>query len=108
MIDPSNVLMRQALSTNHQVGSNLGEVEIETRAYTKGAEESWNQLYVNQETEMRHQADMLANNIRSHNHHTQNILTGLQGTASTHEQVGFAVDTSIRLCIIGNLTPFYI
>ncbi|KAB7493810.1 hypothetical protein Anas_10160 [Armadillidium nasatum] len=78
----SEVLMR-----NHAAISQIGETELDTRAFSNNGEAAWNEMYDNQETELRQEADMLANKLRSQTHHTQNILSGLRGTASTHEQV---------------------
>ena len=77
----------QAMSTNHQALQQTEEAELESRRFANQASASWSELYLNQEHELRLDADQLANNLQSYTHHTQNILTGLNRAAETHEQV---------------------
>lgn len=66
----------------------IEETELDTRVFVGHATGAWNELYLNQESELRKEADDLTTNLRSHTHHTQNILSGLRSAAETHEQVG--------------------
>ena len=82
-------LLPKVLDANHAAGTQVQETELETRVFADVNSAAWNELYSNQEAELRIEADMLSNNLRSHSHHTQNILTGLQGAAETHELVTY-------------------
>lgn len=73
--------------SNHGSVSQMEEGELDTRVFVGTATAAWNELYLNQEAELRKEADHLTHSLRSHNHHTQNVLGGMRSVAETHEQV---------------------
>ncbi|XP_045581516.2 uncharacterized protein [Procambarus clarkii] len=77
----------QALASNHESISQVEEAELDTRVFVGSATAAWNELYLNQEAELRKEADSLTHSLRSHTHHTQNVLTGMRSAAETHELV---------------------
>ncbi|XP_064082831.1 uncharacterized protein LOC135198803 [Macrobrachium nipponense] len=77
----------QALVSNHASVSQIEEAELDTRVYVGSAVAAWNELYHNQEAELREESDRLTNSLRSHTHHAQNFLSDLRNAAETHEQV---------------------
>ncbi|KAK7086969.1 hypothetical protein SK128_006598, partial [Halocaridina rubra] len=77
----------QTLVSNHATMSHIEESELDTRVFVGTAVAAWDELYLNQEAELRKEADSLSNSLRSHTHHTQNILGDLRSAAETHEQV---------------------
>lgn len=72
---------------NHAVMNQIEDTELDTRVFVGSASAAWNELYLNEESELRKDADELNNNLHSHAHHTQNILSGLRSAAETHELV---------------------
>ncbi|XP_069980656.1 putative leucine-rich repeat-containing protein DDB_G0290503 [Penaeus vannamei] len=77
----------KALMFNHAVMNQIEDTELDTRVFVGSASAAWNELYLNEESELRKDADELNNNLHSHAHHTQNILSGLRSAAETHELV---------------------
>ncbi|XP_069960814.1 serine-rich adhesin for platelets isoform X2 [Cherax quadricarinatus] len=77
----------QALVSNHATVSQIEETELDTRVFVGSATAAWNELYLNQEAELRKEADSLSHSLRTHTHHTQNVLTGMRSAAETHELV---------------------
>ncbi|KAK4308690.1 hypothetical protein Pmani_019641 [Petrolisthes manimaculis] len=77
----------QALVSNHGSVSQMEEGELDTRVFVGSATAAWNELYLNQEAELRKEADHLTHSLRAHTHHTQNVLGGMRSVAETHEQV---------------------
>ncbi|XP_068207468.1 serine-rich adhesin for platelets-like [Palaemon carinicauda] len=77
----------QTLASNHASVSQIEDTELDTRVYVGSAVAAWNELYQNQEAELREESDSLMNSLRSHTHHTQNVLADLRSAAETHEQV---------------------
>ncbi|KAF2346494.1 hypothetical protein FHG87_022749 [Trinorchestia longiramus] len=75
------------LTTNHLALNQVEETEQEGRRFVNSAAAAWSEYYLNHEHERRLDADRLASNLQSYTHHTQNILTGLNNAAQTHEQV---------------------
>ena len=85
-LSPSTV-SPQELVLNHAIMSQIEEAELETRVFVGSSSAAWNELFLSQEHELRLQADEFTSSLKAHNHHTQNILTGLRSAAETHEQV---------------------
>ncbi|XP_071524409.1 uncharacterized protein [Panulirus ornatus] len=77
----------EALVSNHASVRQIEEAELDTRVFVGTATAAWNELYLNQEAELRKEADALSHSLRAHTHHTQNVLAGMRTAAETHEQV---------------------
>ncbi|XP_042232774.1 uncharacterized protein LOC121873323 [Homarus americanus] len=77
----------QALVSNHASMRQIEEAELDTRVFVGTTTAAWNELYLNQEAELRKEADSLTHSLRTHTHHTQNVLTGMRSAAETHELV---------------------
>ena len=67
--------------------SHVEEAELDTRVFVGTARAAWEELYLTQEGELRKEADVLTQSLRTHTHHTQNVLAGMRTTAETHELV---------------------